>query len=427
MVPDPYPVKPWTRPCTGSVRMPGSKSLTNRALVMAALSDGPACLEGALFSRDTRIMSTILRELGFKVELHPGEERIEIEGLGGRIPASGGSFHVGNAGTAARFLTAFVCLHPDGHYHFDGDEEMRTRPMLGLIEALQRQGARFTFHGEEGCFPFEVRTSGLRGGAWEVDARASSQMLSALMMVAPLAREPVKIDCPNVRPAFVNMTAGIMRQWGGIIAGTPSEGYELRGSQCYSLPGGVFEIEPAVTAASYFMMLPRVVGDPLELTGFINIHQTPDGWRISAEPTSPGEHRFYDFKLFSDTFLTLAAVAPLLSNPVTITGIGHTRFQETDRIKAMATELERAGARVEEHEASLTVHPFGEGGGPPGPVTIETYKDHRMAMSFAVLGCARGSAGDAPWIRIADPGCCGKTFPRFFEELERLYLNSHDK
>lgn len=448
MLPDPYPVQPWSAPCRGSVRIPGSKSLTNRALVLAALSDGKVRLKGALFSRDTRIMSTILQQLGFELRLNQEEEWIEITGLGGRIPSSTGRFHVGNAGTAARFLTALVCLHPNGHYHFDGDEEMRGRPMQGLIEALQDQGARFTFSGEQGCFPFEVRTSGLQGGHWEVDARASSQMLSALMMVAPLARQPVTIRCPNVRPAFVDMTAGIMRQWNAIIAGTPSEGFELRGSQCYSVPpGGVFEIEPDVTAASYFLMLPRVVGGSLKIVGFgknllqgdsaflsvlrdigLSIEQLADGWKVTAGPLQPGGHRVYDFKYFSDTFLTLAAVAPLLPFKVTIAGIGHTRLQETDRIHAMANELNRVGAKVEEHETSLIIRPFSDTNTPwQMPVTVQTYKDHRVAMSFAILGCSGHGGGRSPWLRVADPACCGKTFPEFFNRLEELYRISHDK
>ncbi len=444
---DPYPVRPWSRPCRGEVRLPGSKSLTNRALVLAALSDSRVRLTGALFSRDTRIMVSLLRALGFHLETDEPGEWIEVHGQGGVIPNSTARLHVGNAGTAARFLTAFVCLHPAGRYEFDGDEAMRARPMGGLIRALEDLGARFQFYGEQHCFPFEVRTSGIRGGRWRVDASASSQMLSALMMVAPLANEAVHIDAPNVRPAFVNMTAGIMRQWGAIIAGTPSEGYELRGSQTYAVPaGGEFPIEPDVTAASYFMMLPRVVGGSLEVLGFhrnmlqgdrafgevvgdigVKFDQTPRGWRFSARENVPGHHRRYDFRTFSDTFLTLAAVAPLLPFPVTISGIGHTRHQETDRIKAMATELLRVGARVEEKEESLTIFPFDTEQEPSGEaVTVETYEDHRVAMSFATLGCFPRMGTDRPWIRIADPACCGKTFPGFFKALENLYQNSHD-
>lgn len=447
MLADPYPIEPWTRPCKGNIKLPGSKSLTNRALILAALSDGRVRLTGALFSRDTRIMATILRELGFYIKTSPQEEWIEIVGQGGIIPKGSGNLYVGNAGTVARFVTAFVCLHPNGHYFFDGDEEMRVRPMGGLIETLEKLGARFTFLGERGCFPFELKTSGIRGGRWRVDASASSQMLSALMMVAPLARQPVRIECPNVRPAFVNMTAGIMRQWGAILAGTPREGFDLRASQTYEVPAdGKFAIEPDVTASSYFMMLPGIVGGHLHILGFrenmlqgdrafahvlhelgMRIDQTCDGWVVHAGERLCSGDQLFDFTTFSDTFLTLAAVAPLLPTPVTISGIGHTRFQETDRIHGMATELRRVGARVDERESSLTIYPFGKDHcAAAEPYVINTYKDHRMAMSFAILGCSN-RFGDAPWVHVADPGCCGKTFPRFFDELDRLYRFSHDK
>jgi 3-phosphoshikimate 1-carboxyvinyltransferase len=268
-----------------------------------------------------------------------------------------------------------------------------------------------------------------------------------MMMIAPLARESVRIECPNVRPAFVEMTAGIMRQWGGILAGNPSEGYDFRASQVYNVPqSGRFAIEPDVTAASYFMMLPKVVGGSLEIQGFrqnmlqgdsaftsvlrklgLSIDQTQEGWMVSDADTPALDHPRFDFTSFSDTFLTLAAVAPLFPFPVTISGIGHTRFQETDRIHAMAHELKKLGATVEERESSLEIHPFaGRAAGEP-PVVVDTYKDHRVAMSFAVLGCSSRFGEGDPWVSIADPSCCGKTFPGFFEELEKLYRFSHDK
>ncbi len=447
MLADPYPVVPWSNPCSGEIRLPGSKSLTNRALILAALCEGAVRLDGALFSRDTRIMVTALQELGFDVEPYEELETIRIQGMKGMIPNDSATLYVGNAGTAARFLTAFVCLHPNGRFTIDGDEEMHIRPMAGLLEALEDQGARFTFHGKPGCIPFDVQTSGLQGGRWRVDASTSSQMLSAMMMVAPLAKHPVRIDCPNVRPAFVNMTAGIMRQWGAILAGTPAEGFDLRANQTYRVPGGgFFTIEPDVTAASYFMTLPAVVGGELHVLGFqqnmlqgdkafasvlrqigVGIQQTNKGLLVrKSQPFSAGQQHF-DFSSFSDTFLTLAAIAPLLPSPITIGGIGHTRFQETDRIHGMTTELMKIGARVIERDASLAIYPFEDiPRSPDTPVTIETYKDHRMAMSFAILGCSN-RFGTRPWLQIADPGCCGKTFPRFFEEVEKLYRLNHDK
>lgn len=447
MLPDPYPVMPWSKPCAGEIRLPGSKSLTNRALILAALCEGSVRLDGALFSRDTRLMAGALTELGFAIQQNQDGATIHIEGRGGSIPQASARLFVGNAGTAARFLTALVCLHPDGNYFIDGDEEMYSRPMAGLIEVLQKQGARFNFHGEPGCIPFEIRTAGLKGGHWRVDASASSQMLSAIMMVAPLAKESVRIDCPNVRPAFVNMTAGIMRQWGAILAGTPSEGFDLRAGQAYRVPeGGCFPIEPDVTAASYFMMLPVVAGGEIHILGFhqnmlqgdkafahvlqrlgVHVEQTAKGLRLSQADCALSGHQHFDFTQFSDTFLTLAAIAPLLPTPITIGGIGHTRFQETDRIHGMATELRKVGATVIERDASLTISPF-PAAGPSGrkPVVVETYRDHRVAMSFAILGCS-SRFGTEPWIHIADPGCCGKTFPGFFGELEALYQTIHDK
>ncbi|MGA1204773.1 MAG: 3-phosphoshikimate 1-carboxyvinyltransferase [Opitutales bacterium] len=447
MLKDPYPVQPWARPCSGEVSPPGSKSLTNRAMVIAALAKGSVRLKGALFSRDTRIMTKVLQQLGFRISVDEEEKWIEIEGLGGRIPEAEATLHVGNAGTAARFLTAFVCLHPGGRYHFDGDEEMRARPMGGLLSALEELGARFVFHGQQGCFPFEVHTCGLRGGGWTVDASLSSQMLSALMMVAPLAREPVRISCPDVRPAFVEMTAGIMGQWGSGINGSPDSGYGISGKRGYTAPGsGEYDIEPDATAASYFMILPAVVGGSVTIRGLsqdmlqgdrafvtvleelgLIVEQGTGGCTITSAPIRGTSPRTFDFRTFSDTFLTLAAVAPLLPFSVTIKGIGHTRLQETDRIRAMATELQRVGARVEEGESSITIHPFG-GDRCPGstPVRVLTYKDHRVAMSFAILGCSP-RFGDVPWIHLDDPACCGKTFPGFFGVLEDLYRNSHDK
>ena len=443
MLPDPYPIQPWTRPCRGSVRVPGSKSLTNRSLVLAALGKGTCLLQEALFSRDTRILCQSLKALGFAVEEDSQAATIRIKGLGGHIPNASASLHVGNAGTAARFLTAMVCLHPGGRYAFDGDEEMRQRPMAGLIHTLQRLGAQFTFLGEADCFPFVMETCGLPGGAWEVDASASSQMLSALMMVAPRASGPVRLQATGARPAFVEMTAGLMRQFGAAIEGDPSAGYDIQPA-AYRPPGqGSFAIEPDATAASYFLALPLVVGGQIMVNGLkpdmlqgdiafasvllaygLQLEWLDEGLRVTAvrnQAAQPGE---WDFRTFSDTFLTLAAIAPLFNAPTRITGIAHTRHQETDRIHAVTTELRRCGASVIEEPGSITVGPMN--GLPSGPVNIRTYHDHRMAMAFAILGCRPSVAGTQPWLQISDPACCGKTFPSYFAVLEDLYRFSHD-
>lgn len=444
MLPDPYPVTPWTRPCRGSVRVPGSKSLTNRSLVIAALSHGVCRLEGALFSRDTRILCQSLDALGFAVTPDPASASIQVVGQGGVIPAAEASLHVGNAGTAARFLTALVCCRPGGRYFFDGDPEMRLRPMGGLIKALERLGARFSFHGESGRFPFTVETSGLPGGDWSVDAAASSQMLSALMMVAPAAAGDVRIRSSGARPAFVEMTAGLMRQFGAAIDGSPEGGYRI-GATAYAPPeGGRFDIEPDATAASYFLALPLAVGGGVLVEGLrqnmlqgdiafarilenygLVLDWTPLGLQVNARCTRPPVHADWDFETFSDTFLTLAALSPLLQACVRIRGIAHTRHQETDRIHAVTTELRKCGVPVDEEPGALTIHP------PRGPLAagsvIHTYHDHRVAMAFAILGCHPLDEAGRPWLHIADPACCSKTFPEFFSVLDQLYRFSHDK
>lgn len=445
ILPDPYAIPVWTRPCRGSVRVPGSKSLTNRALILAALSAQAVRLEGALFSRDSALLVANLRALGFKVEEDRPRNRLTVHGAAGRIPVDEAELFVGNAGTAARFLTAFVCLHPGGTFAFDGDPEMRERPMGGLVDALEGLGARFSFGGKPGHFPFRVTTSGLRGGDWRVEAGASSQMLSALMMVAPFAGGGVRLRADRVRPAFVEMTARIMQDFGARIEGSPEIGYTVAPLSAYERPSGVLDIEPDVTAASYFMALPFATGGELTIEGMprrslqgdvafadvlrdlgFDIAEVPDGWRVRPPSTPRGHERRFSFERFSDTFLTLAALAPLLPFPVEISGIAHTRLQETDRVAAMAAELRRTGAEVDEREDALRINPYAANG-LDLPVQVHTYKDHRVAMAFAILGCHNRFANGRSWIEILDPSCCGKTFPDFFGQLQKLYLECHDK
>jgi 3-phosphoshikimate 1-carboxyvinyltransferase len=447
MLRDPYPVPVWTAPCCGSVKVPGSKSLTNRALVLAALCDGPVRLEGALFSRDSKLLVDNLRALGFEVRMDASNENVDIRGLAGRIPVAEADLFVGNAGTVARFLTAFLCLHPQGTFHLDGDQEMRNRPMAGLLDALQGLGAEITCHDQPGCFPFTIRTKGLPGGRWGVDASASSQMLSAMMMVAPFASGEVHLRASGARPAFVNMTAALMRQFGAVINGTPEDGFNISNQRPYRIDTRIFQIEPDATAASYFLTLPLVAGGSLTIEGLragmlqgdmeftrvleavgLQVDILPEGCRSSFTGQLLARPGTFDFECFSDTFLTLAAVAPLLPFPVTIRGIGHTRHQETDRIHAMTTELRRTGAAVEEGKDRLRIHPFPVPSGTnTEPVVVQTYRDHRVAMSLAILGCRDLRGKGEPWLAVADPSCCGKTFPGFFEVLDNLYRKCHDE
>lgn len=443
-LPDPYPVLPWHRPCRGRVRPPGSKSLTNRALVLGALANGPVRLRGALFSRDSRILMQALRNLGFVLIVSEEKKEVRIHGQNGSIPRREADLHVGNAGTAARFLTALVCLREGGRYRFDGDAEMRRRPMDGLIRALQRLGARFTFQAEEGKIPFTVETGGLVSGLWEVEAGASSQMLSALLMVAPFTGREVHIHCERVRPPFVEMTRRLMARFGVPVEGSPTKGFSIPPMPVVSPDSGEYSVEADATAASYFLSLPLLVGGHLAIEGLatdslqgdlayagvlrecgLRVQVVDDAWCIQYVTIegAPRE-RVFDFEFFSDTFLTFAAVAPFLPFPVRITGIGHTRFQECDRVEAAAAALQTAGAEVRVEGDDLCIGKIATN--PPEKALVETCRDHRVAMAFALAGCRDRRGAAAPWLWIRDPACVGKTYPAFFAELERLYRIAHD-
>lgn len=438
------PVAPFTRPAAGAVTLPGSKSLTNRALILAALCDRPVELRGALFSEDTAIMTAALRELGLAVETDKAARTFRVHGATGRRLDPQATLHVGNAGTAARFLTAFCAAAGRGTYFFDGVEAMRRRPMGGLTDALARLGAKFDFLGEPGCFPFELHAAGLRGGTVEIDARESSQMLSALLMVAPLCAEPLRIKLVGgVRWPFVAMTLRQMAQFGQPTAGlarTSAAEFDLPWGRPYTAPEA-YAVEPDATAASYFLALPLATGGAVRVAGLpeagaslqgdlafgavlerVGLVLRRDGDALVADLPAGAKPRGVDadFNTFSDTFLTLAALAPLLDGPTTIRGLAHTRKQETDRVAGMAAELRRLGQEVAETEDTLVITPR-----PPRPAEIGTYRDHRFAMSFGVLGC-RDLRGDGqPWLTVRDPGCCAKTFPDFFDVLAGLRAQSH--
>jgi len=441
-LPDLIAVRPLTRPVRGSATVPGSKSLTNRAMLLAALCDGPVTLTGALFSEDTMIMAEALRQLGFAVRGDEGRREIRVAGQGGEIPAAEASLFVGLAGTAARFLTALCASARRGVFRLDGVPRMRERPMRGLIDALRELGADIRCLGVEGFLPVEVRARGLSGGAVRIDAGESSQMLSALLMVAPLAGKPVTVTpVGGVRMPFVRMTARQMSQFGLADPGAGrTDGSIAVGAGGYRSPGS-YAIEPDATAAGYFAALPLVSGGALGLKGLVPAGESLQGdvrfldvlARCGATVSAAGGGISVafaaggrrvgiseNFSGFSDTFPTLAALAPLLDGPTRITGIAHTRRQETDRVSAMAVELRGLGQGVLETEDSLEIRPAPLAAG----AAVATHGDHRFAMSFAVLGCHDLKGDGSPWLSIADPACCAKTFPEFFDVLEDVRRES---
>jgi 3-phosphoshikimate 1-carboxyvinyltransferase len=446
---DPLPITPLTRELSTSVELPGSKSITNRALILAALAPGETTLTGALFSRDTRIMLTALETLGYAVHADEAGAEITVGSEDGTIPSAEAQLHVGNAGTAARFLTAFLARRPGGRYELDGDPAMRERPMSGLLDALVDLGAaEFEFHGEPGHFPFTLIAKGYHGGTARVDARASSQILSALLLAGHSGETALDLSCPDVRPAYVEITLKMREAFGAPPLEADASGQYHLAPLAYTSPG-TYAIEPDVSAASYFLALsliqggelriPHLGAEPLqgdahfvEVLAHHGLHIGAEG-KVWVATRAPGEaiqreHREIDFNSISDTFLTYAAIAPLLGDSVRITGIGHTRHQETDRIAGMAAELSKLGQLVKEEDDALTIQPKpnelraralaarnrGE------LLTIETYEDHRFAMSFGILGSFDLLGDGKPWLAIQDPACCGKTFPKFFEVLGGL-------
>ena len=447
---DPLPIQPIDHSLDRELSLPGSKSITNRALILAALADGTTTLNGALFSRDTRIMLAALEALGFEISADEDAHSIRVVGLGGRIPNDRAKIDVGNAGTAARFLTAFLALHPGGEYELDGDAPMRGRPMSGLIRALSDLGAaEFEYKGEPEHFPFTLRAKGYQGGEAMVDAKASSQILSALLLSAPVGGK-VKLTCPDVRPHYVAITLKMREAFGAATVEAGDSGtYELPETTYSAGSGGTYSIEPDVSAASYFLALtlihggkltiPNLGSDPLQGDAHFVEVLAHHGLRVDAEryvwtaTCSDSDdiqrgHREIDFNSISDTFLTYAAIAPLLGGSVRITGIGHTRNQETDRIAGMAAELSKLGQLVKEEPDALTIQPKPnelrsralQARSAGKPIAIDTYEDHRFAMSFGVLASFDLLGDGQPWLAIKDPGCCGKTFPGFFDALESL-------
>lgn len=451
----PLAILPFKNPIQGSLSLPGSKSITNRALIIAALCDGPVTLKGALFSRDTLIMIEALDKLGFEISTDKDRCTITVRGLAGDIPNKTASINVGNAGTAARFITAFLALQKGGEYTLDGDPQMRDRPMKGLIDALSELGsATFAFLEKPFHFPFQMKTKGIQSTQVKVDASASSQILSALLLTLPACKQAIQLDCPNVRTAYIHVTEQIKSNFGILESAlTQGDSFKLKNNP-YSAPkDSHFLIEPDLSAASYFFALTVLHGGSLSIKNIpampiqgdaafaellkshaLQICPKEDQWDIKRSTSDPIEKEIVDFNfnLFSDTFLTYAAISPLLNGETSITGIKHTRLQETDRVSAMATELKKLGQTVHENNDSLKIisdknaliAKAKEARAKGRLLEVETYEDHRFAMSFGVLGTYDLFGDGQAWLSIKNPGCCGKTFPNFFQTLDTFRHDS---
>jgi 3-phosphoshikimate 1-carboxyvinyltransferase len=437
-------ITPTNQPLNATVRVPGSKSLTNRALLIASLADGRTRITNALFSDDSKYFAGALQTLGFDIRLDERYHEMTVTGLGGKIPADRADLFIGNAGTAARFLTAFLTLG-HGEYTLDGDPRMRERPLGDLVEALSQLGAKVLPLASperngmrEICPPIKIIASGLPGGSTKIAGDVSSQFLSALLMIAPYAQTPVEIELVtrlNSRP-YVDMTLAIMQDFGVEVKRTGYESFTvpitryqvpISNSPNLNPPSSTYVIESDASAASYFFAAPAICGGTVNVENisrrstqgditFLDIltqmgclvSETDNGIRVTSHPPLHGVD--VDLRDLPDTAQTLAVIAPFADTPTRIRGIASARVKETDRIQATCSELARLGVRVEEHEDGMTIHPCKT----MRPAIIQTYNDHRMAMSFSLIGLRFDG------VTVENPACVSKTFPAYFETLGAL-------
>jgi 3-phosphoshikimate 1-carboxyvinyltransferase len=444
---DAIEIQPIARPLDATIRPPGSKSLTNRALVAAALADGDSELLGALDSEDTRVMIDALRQLGIPVDADWGlnedyvdapatlrqlgipvdadwsAQAIRVRGCRGQLPAAGADIFAANSGTTIRFLTALVALG-HGSYRLDGDARMRERPIQDLLDALGQLGVASESERGNGCPPVVVRAAGVPGGRARVRGDVSSQFLSGLLLAAPYAAAPIslEIEGPLVSQPYVRMTLAVMRSFGVDVDETNLQRLRIEPAHYC---GRSYKIEPDASAASYFFAAAAIAGGRVIVSGLsreslqgdiafcdclaqmgCEIVHGEDGITVTGNSLRGID---VDMNAISDTVQTLAAVSLFADGPTTIRNVAHIRHKETDRIGKLAIELRKFGAEVEELADGLRIIPR-----PLHAARIATYNDHRMAMSLALVGLR------VPGIVIEDPGCTEKTYPEFFRDLASL-------
>src|SRR5712691_5032441 len=417
----------------GTVKMPGSKSISNRVLLLAALSRGETRVKHLLDAEDTRVMLDALVRLGVRIERHADDSAV-VHGVGGDFPVKSAELRLGNAGTAFRPLAAVLALS-GGEYRLSGSLRMHERPIGDLVDALRAFGARIDYLGKEGFPPLALHPGTIRRGApLRVRGEVSSQYLSALLMAAPLAGSETRIEVEGglISRPYVEITLNLMRRFGVEVERDGWKTFTVPAKR-YASPGEI-RIEGDASSASYFLAAGAISGlsggGPVRVEGvgrasiqgdvrFAEVLERMgaaismgEDWIESAagaEARVRGKLKALDADLnhIPDAAMTAAVVALFAAGPSTIRNIASWRVKETDRIAAMATELRKLGAAVEEGGDSIRVTP------PAAlkPATIATYDDHRIAMSFslAALGGIK--------VRINDPGCVGKTFPEYFEVL----------
>ncbi len=433
-----FKMKPFQQPPDLRIEVPGSKSITNRALLLAALAQGESTLKGVLFSDDSRVFMEALKTLGYRVEIDEQRAQVTVEGRGREIPHQGEEIYVGSAGTAARFLTAMLALSGES-YHMTSSGQMKKRPMKPLLKALEQLGAVFEFEDEPYAFPFTIRKrKQIIRERVELNIDESSQFLSAMLLCGVLVPEGYEIVLTGQRKAksYVQISMKMMREFGCEMEQISENTYRLLPGQSYRAMN--YQVEPDVSAACYFYAMAAVNGGRalvfnvffdstqgdiqflkvLESMG-CDLEEKDEGILLTGPDFENGgclrgiNVRMSDF---SDQSMTLAAVSVFARGQTEISGIGHIRRQESNRIQAMVNELRRLGVDCEEKEDGIVITPGELFVDDKNPIVVQTYEDHRMAMSFAIWGTRLKG------IIIDNPMCCTKTFEKFFEVLTNLDL-----
>lgn len=431
-----YYVKKLIQPVDWAVTVPGSKSMTNRALLLGALQKGSITIDGILLSEDSRVFLDALRSLGFTLKLNEEKKQVRLVGCGGKIPKQEAEIYVGSAGTAARFLTAMLGCS-EGTYIIRSSEQMKRRPMRPLFELLEQLGAEIVYLEEKyhlparvtGCRVGNVRKSDTLNQAArvELDISKSTQFLSAMLLVAPMFPQGLRIRITSEKKdgSYVRITRQMMKSFGVEVL--------FDGADYIAAPNAVYAkshyiVEPDMSAACYFYAAAAVTGghakvyhvhsdntqgdlkflSVLEQLG-CSITEEADGIVVRGPSHGALKGIHINMNDFSDQTMTLAAIAPFCKEKVHIEGIGHIRLQESDRIHAIVTELTRLGVQCVEEESAITIYP-----GMPHAGVVQTYEDHRMAMAFSLIGLRMDG------IVIDNPDCCRKTFEQYFEVLDYL-------
>jgi 3-phosphoshikimate 1-carboxyvinyltransferase len=409
----------------GTVRLPGSKSISNRVLLLAALAKGTTIVRALLDSDDTRVMLDALRALGVGVARVSDSDDYEITGGGGAFPVKQADLFLGNAGTAFRSLTA-ACALSGGEYVLKGVARMHERPIGDLVDALRRLGARIDYLGQEGFPPLKIHPAELAGDTTEVRGNVSSQFLTGLLMALPLRQRNTTIEVVGelISKPYIGITLAMLRRFGVEIARDGWERFGVPAASRYQSPGEIW-VEGDASSASYFLAAGVIGGGPVRVQGVGRDSVQGDvrfadalaqmGAQIDMGPnwieaSAPKDRRLkaidLDCNAIPDAAMTLAVAALFADGTTTLRNIASWRVKETDRIAAMATELRKVGAAVEEGADYIRITP------PekliPNAV-IDTYDDHRMAMCLSLV-----TLGDVP-VRINDPACVNKTFPAYFK------------